>query len=373
MVNLTNQNYFIVIEGLDGSGKTLIGTYLLARLRGLLGERVQFTYEPNDPSAGGLFIRQVLAKQIRDVSPVTLALAFAFNRMDHNQRVIDRFLNGGDGRVLVCDRYYLSSLVYQATPPLTIDDVMNYSRFARRPDLTLFLDVDPATSYQRMDKRLQDRELFETNLGEQREKYHAAIDYLRARGDLIVPIDANPDFDTVAQSVLSALIDHAPQWLKDQADALMTVKPPPKKTDAIATPTQPEPQITSLTDAELIDYFVELLRSWGYQVGDVRRDGDFDTIPLTYALPAGLAQRGVVLVLTTEQRTDTITRYLQAIMHGDAEPARLADFVLVLDTRPVSEVVDYYERDAASKTRQLSPTVKIFTRVSLTQQIHSKP
>jgi dTMP kinase len=381
MNNPTPKNFFVVIEGLDGSGKTGVSTHLLHTLQQTLGDRVQLSFEPHDPSAGGLFIRQILSKQIRNVSPVTLALAFALNRMDHNQRVIDRFLNGGDERVLLCDRYYLSSLVYQATDPLTLEDVMHFSAWARRPDLTLFLDVKPATSYARMRSRPQDKELFEQNLGARRETYHQAIAFLRNRGDQIVEIDANPDFPTVVNAVLSAIIEHGPAWLRVQRPLLTVDATPviiePSGAGAInltelqaMRPAAIRETVGQLPAASLTRLLIDIVQGMGYGVGEPLAEMDALALPLNYTLPGGIIQQGTMLVLGENQRYDVVTRQLQALMNGDAsDVSRLSDFLLVLDTRMIPEVAQHYERDTADPTRRISPAVRIFTREGVANTI----
>ena len=209
--------FFLVLEGLDGSGKTEIARQLAALLTETLGaDHVLLTYEPHNPSAAGEYIRDVLAKKIA-VSPRTLALAFALNRADHNERVIDPFLDG-DQRVILCDRYYLSSLVYQSTGGLSVEDVMELNRSARQPDLTLFLDTTPETSEQRIGQRQDHRELFEDRFAETRTKYQAVIAYLRARGEPIEIIDANGTLVEVLNSVITVLNRCAPAWLRLQPE-----------------------------------------------------------------------------------------------------------------------------------------------------------
>ncbi len=204
---------FLVLEGLDGSGKTEISRRLADQLAKSLGaNRVLLTYEPHNPSAAGEYCRDVLAKRIT-VSSRTLALAFALNRADHNERVIAPFLNGGDRRVVICDRYVMSSLVYQSTGGLTIDDVLALNSGARSPDLTLFLDVRPEISEQRIGQRQDHRELFEERFAETRQKYFSVIDLLRQRGEQIELIDANGTPLDVLDGIRAALKRCAPRWL----------------------------------------------------------------------------------------------------------------------------------------------------------------
>ncbi|MEL6925701.1 MAG: dTMP kinase, partial [Bacteroidota bacterium] len=131
---MNNKSLFIAVEGLDGSGKSTISKMVVDQLNERFPNRVQHSFEPHDASCGGQWIRDVLAKRIPDFSHEALALAFAANRKDHNDRVIGPWLEGGEGRILITDRYYLSSLVYQSTETIEMKEVMYLNRFARKPD-----------------------------------------------------------------------------------------------------------------------------------------------------------------------------------------------------------------------------------------------
>lgn len=206
--------FFLVIEGLDGSGKSLITRLLAEALESVVGEqRVLLSYEPHDPSAAGQYIRDVLAHRIK-ATPYTLALAYALNRADHGSRVVAPFLDtDDDGRILVCDRYYLSSLVYQGAPPLSLEGVWTLNEPMRRPDLILFMDASAETCYQRLGQRGGQRELFDDKLAQRREQYQRAISFLAERGHHIVAVDANPDVPAVLANVIGALRGHGPSWL----------------------------------------------------------------------------------------------------------------------------------------------------------------
>lgn len=210
---MTN-HFFLVLEGLDGSGKSELSRRLAAHVGEAVGaEQVLLTYEPRNEMAAGQFCRDVLGKRIT-VSSRTLALGFALNRADHNERMIAPFLEGGNGRVVICDRYYMSSLVYQSTGGLSINDVMELNKTARPPDLTLFLDASPETCYQRIGQRQDHRELFEERLVETRQKYTTVIDYLRGRGEQIEIVDANGSRLDVLNGMIAALNPRAPDWLR---------------------------------------------------------------------------------------------------------------------------------------------------------------
>ncbi len=212
-------HFFLVLEGLDGSGKSELSRRLAAHISETIGaERVLLTFEPRNEMAAGEFCRDVLGKRIK-VSMRTLALGFALNRADHNERMIAPFLDGGERRVVICDRYYMSSLVYQSSGGLSIDDVMELNQSAPPPDLTLFLDASPETSYDRISARqlklgFADRELFEERLVETRAKYLTVIDYLRKRGEQIEHVDANGTRLDVLNGMIDVLNQRAPDWLR---------------------------------------------------------------------------------------------------------------------------------------------------------------
>jgi dTMP kinase len=190
---------FIVIEGLDGSGKSTAARELVNQLNADGDNRALFTFEPNDHCIGGLHIRQVLKKQIPDHQPSILPLAYAANRLDHCHRIVTPHLLGGEGRIVVSDRYYLSSLVYQSRPDFSFDKVMTINAFALKPDAIFFINVDTQVCYERMKIRNEPPELFEANLSESRRKYFEAIDYLRqTRQENIIEIDGS---GTVTQVV----------------------------------------------------------------------------------------------------------------------------------------------------------------------------
>ena len=217
---MADDSYFVVIEGMDGAGKTGIAHQLRDSLSPAHGDHVLLTYEPHDPSAAGFYIREVLAKRSK-ASPRALALAFALNRIDHLDKVINPFLSVGGNCVVISDRYALSSLVYQSTDGLNMDDIYQLNRWARRPDITLYLNVSPHNCYARLRNRPQDRELFERNLTERAEKYQAGIALLRDKGERIIEVDANPAFDQVLGAVLDVLKAEGPAWLRIQPPLLL--------------------------------------------------------------------------------------------------------------------------------------------------------
>ncbi len=217
---MTCEGFFFVIEGMDGAGKTSIARQLYDALSQTHRDQVALTYQPHDPSAAGIYIRDVLAKRSK-ASPLALALAFALNRADHLDKIVDPFLAAGEQRIVICDRYTLSSLVYQSSDGLSMDDVLGLNRWARPPDLTVYLSVSPKQAYARMRQRPTDRELFERNLSERAEKYQQGMALLRDNGETIAEVEANVEFDQVLASVFDVLKSQGPAWLRIQPPLLL--------------------------------------------------------------------------------------------------------------------------------------------------------
>ena len=151
----------IALEGIDGSGTTT-QAHALAEALTRRGHEVLVTAEPSTGPIGRL-IRRHLRREA-DFSPDTLALLFAADRLDHLAREILPALEAG--KIVVTDRYVLSSLAYQSlsSSPAFVRDI---NARARPADLILFLRLSPEEASRRRLRRGTPEERFET-LDEQR-------------------------------------------------------------------------------------------------------------------------------------------------------------------------------------------------------------
>ncbi len=217
---MAGDSFFVVIEGIDGAGKTSIARTLTNILRQTLGENVLLTEEPHNESLMGAEIRSALRRE-RALEPVELAQAFALNRSNHLKSVIECHLQKPQA-VVICDRYLLSSLVYQTRDDITMKDIYHINRWARVPDLTIVLKVSAHVAYQRMDERSKSaRELFENDLPTRLRKYCAGVELLRRKGQNIITVDGDGELQNVVKDVLDALEDRAPPWLRIQPPLLL--------------------------------------------------------------------------------------------------------------------------------------------------------
>jgi len=196
---------FIVFEGLDGSGTSTQLALLGQKLAGgtVKGPGFTVTFEPTDGAIGKL-IRSVLKKDLA-LRADTLARLFAADRSEH------LYASGGimercnRGELVICDRYTLSSLVYQG-----IECGMELPRGLNEgfpaPELLLFFDIDPGLAQRRMAGR-PSLEIFEHIEFQEkvRKQYHALFDEYRKAGVRLEIIDASQSVEKVAEDVWSAI------------------------------------------------------------------------------------------------------------------------------------------------------------------------
>ncbi|MFH1055239.1 MAG: dTMP kinase [Candidatus Altiarchaeota archaeon] len=128
---------FVVLEGVDGCGKSTHARLLAGWLR-KSGHKVLLTAEPTRGRIGK-FIREILSGKVR-VDPKTLALLFTADRAEH-MKEIKAALDAG--KIVISERYYHSTVAYQSAQGVDRTWLLKLNEFAIKPDLVLFLDVDP--------------------------------------------------------------------------------------------------------------------------------------------------------------------------------------------------------------------------------------
>jgi len=192
----------LVLEGLDGAGTTTQARRLVEHIQAT-GAEAHFTREPSDGPIGRL-IREMLTggHAIADqrIGQSTFGLLFAADRLDHLQREVEPRLAAG--AIVVSDRWYHSSLAYQGTGA-DRDWIANLNARARRPDLTIFLEVRPEVAAKRRAAAGRVEELFE-DVRMQEEVaagYKATIAELAAAGERIEVIDGEASPDAIAARI----------------------------------------------------------------------------------------------------------------------------------------------------------------------------
>jgi len=195
---------FIVFEGIDGCGKSTQIERLAASLTDM-GRSVVTTAEPTGSESGKMLRRALSGAEPR--SAAEMAALFVLDRIHHNVSAdgIEALLAAG--RDVVCDRYYYSSLAYQGSL-VDYDWVRRMNCDCpdiRRPDVCIFLDLEPKISLARIAARGAQKEIYETEekLTLFRETFMKVFSTLQGENIAVINADGTPD--EVAARVLAAV------------------------------------------------------------------------------------------------------------------------------------------------------------------------
>ena len=195
------KGYFITFEGVDGCGKSTQLRALKDRLEAF-GYRVTLTREPGGCPLSEEIRKILLAKEDNGMCAETEALLFAASRAQH---IHDTILPARRaGRVVLCDRFVDSSVVYQgAGRGLGTDFIRAINREAYStglPDMTIYLRMDAVSALARREKAaVMDRiersgsDFFETNA--------RAFDALAANDPRFVTVDGARDRDVIGREI----------------------------------------------------------------------------------------------------------------------------------------------------------------------------
>lgn len=204
---MKTQGKLIVIEGLDGTGKTTQAE-LLARKLNSAGFNAMATAEPTG-GAIGLLIREALSGRHAFSSPALSAL-FLADRIEHNVRQSDGIKALREsGKTVISDRYYYSTFAYQGMDGREGD----LERIIRqnldcpdiaKPDLCVFLDMEPQKCMERIcESRNPDAiDIFENikALTKIRERFHFVLEML-SREQNIAVIEADNTVENINDKI----------------------------------------------------------------------------------------------------------------------------------------------------------------------------
>tara|TARA_B100000212_G_scaffold341260_1_gene323931 strand:- start:967 stop:1605 length:639 start_codon:yes stop_codon:yes gene_type:complete len=155
---------FIVIEGIDGCGKTtqIEAIYKWLPSSGLLEKNSQIikTREPGGTKFGKR-IREILLDNDQEYEPsdLTELLLYAADRAEHVSKIISPELNKNNW--VISDRFADSTLAYQGYGrDLDIKIIKQLESIVcqgESPDITFFLDISPEESVARRKDQIPDR------------------------------------------------------------------------------------------------------------------------------------------------------------------------------------------------------------------------
>jgi len=145
---------FIVLEGIDGSGKTEQARRLCEFVREK-GREVVETREPTDGEWGRRY--RAWARGDVEADPEEVLNFFVEDRREHVTGLIEPALR--EGAVVICDRYVASTLAYQAAQGIDRDRLaqkLSTEGFPA-PDLVLWLRVPVALALERLGETATER------------------------------------------------------------------------------------------------------------------------------------------------------------------------------------------------------------------------
>ena len=195
----------ITFEGGEGCGKTTVINKIYKQLTDLVYNCI-VTREP-----GGCKISEDIRNIILDrnntiMDSRTEALLYAASRRQHLVEKIIPALR--EGKIVLCDRFIDSSLVYQGyARGLGISQVEEINSFALEggkyyPDKTYYLDCDPEIGLERINKN-KDREINRLDL--EKLEFHKKVREGYNKLDGLVKINAEQSIEKVIEDIMKDL------------------------------------------------------------------------------------------------------------------------------------------------------------------------
>lgn len=144
-----NKGLFVLIEGLDGAGKSTQAQKLVDRLRGA-GHDALYLREPTN-GPWGQKIRQIAVKGRDGVTRDEELSWFINDREEDSRRNIIPALTAG--KIVVMDRYIPSNMAYQGALGFDVKVIAEKNRHFPQPDIVFFLDIKPEEGLKRVEER----------------------------------------------------------------------------------------------------------------------------------------------------------------------------------------------------------------------------
>ena len=185
----------VVVEGIDGAGKTTLAGHLADWLTAV-GARVVVSKEPTR-GPWGMKLRESAATG--RLTPEDERRFLLLDRKQHVAEFIQPALRRNE--IVILDRYYPSMLAYQGAAGLNVAELHEDNAFAPVPDVLLLLDLAPAEGLARIRARGDEPNHFETpdSLAAAREIF-LSIDIPK------VVVDASQSIEQVAAAAKLALL-----------------------------------------------------------------------------------------------------------------------------------------------------------------------
>ena len=201
----------ISFEGPDGAGKTTVINRLLPILSEKLNQSIVSTREP-----GGVDIAERIRDVILDVNHTSmddkteLLLYMAARRQHFVEKVLPALKSG---KLVLIDRFIDSSVAYQGSgrglDKQVISWLNDFATDSRKPDLTLYFDIDSETGLARIAKNAE-REINRLDLEKLEMNQRVRQGYLELaelEKSRVVTIDASQNLEQVVADALKEILD----------------------------------------------------------------------------------------------------------------------------------------------------------------------
>ena len=185
---MVSDGLFIVLEGIDGCGKTTIANLIAKHL-----DKVVITKEPTLQTSAGKKIHAILQHKQPAPSSLQMQKLYISDRVAHTKKIEAALAKG---KTVICQRYALSTFAYGTAFGVPLKDLKHDFL---KPDITILLDLPANEAMKRIASRKKNHEYFEKRekLAKIRKKYLKLAKKFKA-----VLVDARPKPEIIVKKIL---------------------------------------------------------------------------------------------------------------------------------------------------------------------------
>jgi len=201
---------FILIEAIDGAGKGQQRNNLVSYLSDKVKELTTVDFPDHNSVLYEHIIHPAIHQEIK-ISPESLFLSFALDQMLWQKKITKT--KGSKESYFIADGYYTTAIVYQSLMEnvLSLEKALDFAdTFAiQKPDIAIYLDVDPEVALQRKAKEEGHEEgfdIYERSLAKQK-KIRSGFKKLvneQIFGDW-VEVDGSKSIEGVFEQIITVL------------------------------------------------------------------------------------------------------------------------------------------------------------------------
>ena len=194
------EGILIVLEGIDGAGKSTQAEILMNRLQER-GYDVAYFREPSEGKWGQEIKKK--AAHPDSLSPEEELDLFLKDRKENVEKNLRPALE--KKKIVILDRYYFSTIAYQGAKGIDQERIRRVNEeFVVEPDLVFFLDVDPREGLYRIKNRKKKDRLFE-----QAEYLVKVREIFRSfRGERFIHIDASKPKKEISAEIEKIVLNY---------------------------------------------------------------------------------------------------------------------------------------------------------------------